>query len=186
MDGFNLKGVTDTWDFIPDFDRDQTEYWKVDPFSPEYEASTLGRIRDKNTKKLRTQYMNQCGYMACSVKHPDGRYRCPSVHTVILETFTEKSSCQGDLTCDHLDGNKFNNTLKNLEWVSLSENVKRANETGLSKYKPQPVLCVTDNKAFKSISEAARYYRVDSNDLTAAVRYGSHFKHLYFVKLDTL
>lgn len=34
-------------------------------------------------------------------------------------------------TIDHLDGNKANNSIENLEWVSLEENVKREWEKGL-------------------------------------------------------
>ena len=48
-------------------------------------------------------------------------------HRLIMEAFYGKSS----LTVDHLDGNKLNNSLDNLEYVTLSENVKRAYDSGL-------------------------------------------------------
>lgn len=48
-------------------------------------------------------------------------------HRLIMEAFNGKS----ELTVDHKDGNKMNNSLCNLEYVSLSENIKRAYSKGL-------------------------------------------------------
>lgn len=51
------------------------------------------------------------------------------VHKLIAELFIGKS----DLTVDHIDGNKLNNAVSNLEYVTASENVKRAYKNGLHK-----------------------------------------------------
>ena len=48
------------------------------------------------------------------------------VHRIVMEAFKGKS----DLTVDHIDGNKLNNSLDNLEYVTIQENVKRAWNNG--------------------------------------------------------
>lgn len=50
-------------------------------------------------------------------------------HRLIMEAFRGKS----ELTVDHIDGDKTNNALYNLEYVTLSENVKRAYNIGFNR-----------------------------------------------------
>lgn len=49
------------------------------------------------------------------------------VHRLIMEAFRGKS----DLTVDHIDGNKLNNSLDNLEYVTREENLIRSWKIGL-------------------------------------------------------
>lgn len=49
------------------------------------------------------------------------------VHRLIMEAFRGKS----DLTVDHIDGNKLNNSLDNLEYVTRQENLTRSWKIGL-------------------------------------------------------
>lgn len=180
--------MTDTWAQIPDFNWKALceERWKVDPFAIEYEASSLGRIRNKKTGKLLKQCLNQCGYMCVGMKRNTGKSSSYSVHTVVLETFTGITSQKHGrgITCDHKDGNKLNNCLSNLEWVSHKENTQRALKSGLLKHNSQPILCVETNQEFSSISEAARQFGISMNDLTGPVQYGTAYKGFHFKKLS--
>lgn len=56
-----------------------------------------------------------------------GRRRIP-VHRIVLMSFTGENK---DLCVNHKDGNKFNNNLDNLEWVTVAENNKHARDNGL-------------------------------------------------------
>ena len=76
------------------------------------------------------------------------------LHRFIMEAFNGKS----DLTVDHIDGNKLNNSLDNLEYVTLGENIKRAyykglKETTLSSLS-KPVRF--NNKTYKSATELSK------------------------------
>ena len=76
------------------------------------------------------------------------------VHRLIMEAFHGKS----DLTVDHIDGNKINNSLDNLEYVTLSENIKRAYSKGL---KETNILSLSkpvrfNNKTYKSATELSK------------------------------
>jgi hypothetical protein len=53
-----------------------------------------------------------------------------AVHHLVLETF-ERSRPEG-LVANHIDGNKLNNSLSNLEWVTASYNTQHAFDNGLA------------------------------------------------------
>lgn len=51
------------------------------------------------------------------------------IHQLVLETFV--GPCPKKMECNHKDGNKHNNNLSNLEWVTASKNNKHAFKIGL-------------------------------------------------------
>lgn len=63
--------------------------------------------------------VNSCGYIQV-VLRPDAKVFC--VHRLVLETFLGKCP----LEADHINGNKSDNSLQNLEYVTRSENMIRA------------------------------------------------------------
>ena len=58
--------------------------------------------------------------------------RC-NVHRLIVETFIREPDKDKSETVNHIDGNKLNNSLENLEIISCSENVKHSYRIGLHK-----------------------------------------------------
>ena len=76
-------------------------------------VSSEGRLRNKKKKILKAQ-VNVFGYM---------EYKGKMVHRIVMETF---KPIEGQMTVDHLDHNKRNNSLDNLEWVTREENQDRA------------------------------------------------------------
>lgn len=101
--------------------------WEKWRFNSEFNiyVSSLGNFRDSQKKPLRP-LVNNSGYMA--VKTSQGMV---VAHRLVLATFCPRTDWQG-LTVDHIDSNKRNNTLKNLEWVSKEENNRRAMMNKLS------------------------------------------------------
>lgn len=97
------------------------ERWK---WSKEYHCyvSTTGRIRDER-KHIISLCKNEGGYPVYFT--PEKGYR--TVHRIVAETFMPVGGMKC-LTIDHIDGNKNNNKLSNLQWVSAQENQKRAND----------------------------------------------------------
>lgn len=69
------------------------------------------------------------GYMRIVLQTSKGR-KTFQVHRLVLETFNPVENCE-NLEVNHIDGNKNNNSLNNLEWCSGSFNVRHSLENGL-------------------------------------------------------
>lgn len=105
------------------------EIWKPIPgFENFYEASTLGQIRAFRTKKVLKTYTINSGYQ-CLKFTVNSQRTSHLVHRLIAITFIDNPL--GKATVNHIDGNKDNNSLSNLEWNTISENLSHAYATDL-------------------------------------------------------
>ncbi|QGK90421.1 HNH homing endonuclease [Acinetobacter phage vB_AbaP_APK44] len=104
------------------------EVYKVIPSNPNYQVSNLGNVRNEQGKVLKTYLINS-GYV-CLKLHTDGKRTSHTVHRLVMAAFLGSS----ELEVNHKDGNKSNNRLDNLEYVTSSENKLHALETGLKIY----------------------------------------------------
>ena len=75
------------------------------------------------------------------------------LHRLIAETFIPNPN--NYLYINHIDGNKENNSIENLEWCTQSYNVLHAYKTGLTG-RNVPVMCIETGEIFHSQSYAAR------------------------------
>lgn len=148
------------------------EIWKDIPnYGGIYQASTYGRIRTCKGKTTYSKYHGvrhwkqriikpkgqtyATGYRVSLWK--DGKCKDFLVARLVATTFLGES----DLTVNHIDGNRFNNNIENLEWVSLADNIRKGFETGL--YKAQMKILVYEKKTgktntFRSLAQASRHY----------------------------
>ena len=97
------------------------ERWKYNP-TFELWVSTRGRIRNKSKADIAPKVMRN-GYMTVHVYGSLNKWML--LHRVVMLTWRPTPEAE-ELTVDHLDHNKRNNALSNLEWVSLEENRSRA------------------------------------------------------------
>ncbi|MBR9700904.1 hypothetical protein GOV11_03500 [Candidatus Woesearchaeota archaeon] len=108
------------------------EEWGVIECYSRYEVSTLGRVRNKETKKvLKQSYTNYttCPYLRVSVAEEKGVFKNENVHRIVAKTFIPNP--EGKKTVNHVDGVKENNCVDNLEWCTYRENAVHATEEGL-------------------------------------------------------
>ena len=108
---------------------DQEEIWKdIEGYDGKYQVSNLSRIksfaRDKKGIILNGSNNNN-GYLTLKLDHKDYR-----VHRLIAMHFIPNPDNKPEI--NHKDGNKHNNLIENLEWVTREENLKHAEETGLN------------------------------------------------------
>lgn len=85
-------------------------------------VSNKGRFRTRDKKDLPIK-INQKGYCLVYCEGIVNKYRL--AHRVVMITWRPTDDAE-NLTIDHLDHNKRNNALDNLEWVTREENQCRA------------------------------------------------------------
>lgn len=116
------------------------EIWKPVPNWPDYLVSNLGNAKKTNGKILK-QTCNGNGYLRVSLiegvgtgngkKFPlaKSRKRTAKIYELVMEAFVGPKPEGHNI--NHKNGNKSDNTLENLEYVTYSQNTRHAIETGL-------------------------------------------------------
>ncbi len=103
------------------------EIWKPVKDYPLYRVSNLGGLKsfwgDQWTFVKGSKTMN--GYMQFKLLHVISKQ--VFIHRIVLEAF--KGQCPEGYVCNHKDGDKTNNFISNLEWVTPSENVLHAQQS---------------------------------------------------------
>lgn len=163
----------------------QNEIWKsVKDYEGLYEVSNLGRIKSLDKEV-------SCGFNGNYKRIIKGKILNPSydndsylhigltkdyitknyfIHRLVAIAFIE--NLENKPQVNHIDGNKSNNRLKNLEWNTLSENRVHAYNTGLQKGacgEKQPISKLNDKKVLeirkigksKTLLEISEMYNVN-------------------------
>lgn len=102
------------------------ELWK--PLS-EYkgiEVSSIGRVKKAANKRRKERILTKFpkdkdGYYRCSVQKIDGTWTSQPVHRLVAKAFLDNPSKK--TIVNHIDSDRTNNKLENLEWVTTKENV---------------------------------------------------------------
>jgi len=108
------------------------ERWKQIKDYPDYFVSSYGRIKSHrwgNRKAVLKPMKHSNGY-SCIYLYKDGEKRKSfKIHRLVAIAFIENK--ENKECVNHMDGNKKNNNVKNLEWATKSENLKHAYRKGL-------------------------------------------------------
>ena len=123
-----------------------------------YTVNTEGKVFNKHGHEMRP-VVNQHGYEMVSLSD-NGAKKSYSVHRLVAEAFIPNPDCKR--TVNHIDGNKRNNNVSNLEWCTHGENEKHAYVHNLRK----SYLTDADRKRGARIhgDEMKRRVRVVEND----------------------
>ena len=131
----------------------QNVWQDIPRFKGKFEASITGMIRNKETREYRKPYINDSGYFVVgiydSTKKGTVHHR---VHRLIAETFIPNPD--NKRTVNHIDGNKLNNKVDNLEWATHRENLAHARNIGL---------VVTTERQRKTASENIKKNRLQAH-----------------------
>lgn len=106
------------------------EWYPIDGF-PDYEIRKDGYARNKKTGKIKTPSLGHRGYPVHSLRDHDGKFYLRTVHTLLARAFIPNPI--GKPEVNHIDGDKTNYSIENLEWCTRAENDAHARRTGLHK-----------------------------------------------------
>lgn len=108
------------------------ENWKdVSEFPDLFMVSDLGRVWSKRTKKILTPTKSKSGYLTICTKvgGRKGKNISRRIHRWVCIEFLENE--EGLEFVNHIDGDKTNNKLINLEWCDSSSNMYHSYDKGL-------------------------------------------------------
>ena len=133
------------------------EIWKdINGYEGLYQVSNLGRVRSlnryvnsaikNNNKVIRKGKIlkfnsNWNNYLQVNLSKC-GKEKMFAVHRLVALTFIPNPNNLSQV--NHIDGNKFNNSVNNLEWCTAKENINHSWKLGLSKSYEHPKGKLTD------------------------------------------
>jgi len=97
------------------------EVWKLIKSAPNYEISNKGSVRNNKTGKVLKITTNNNGYQLVCLSYKNKK-QTAYIHRLVAEAFVATNLDMRTSVVNHIDGNKSNNTIKNLEWATYAEN----------------------------------------------------------------
>lgn len=161
--------------------KNTTEIWKRVEGFEDYEVSNMGRLRSykKGGVRILKQSPNKKGYPSVKLCNP-GIEQPLRVHRLVAQAFIPNPENKPQV--NHIDGDKTNNTVYNLEWATNTENIQHAISMGLNtppkntprwgkdNHRSKPVHMIDRNgklvKTFPAVREASREMKVDSGSVS--------------------
>lgn len=134
------------------------EQWITIQEASNYEVSTYGNVRNKITQKLLKGRLTKNGYLQVSLKIDEtNKFSNRYIHRLVAIYWIDNLENKREV--NHKDGNKENNNINNLEWVTSSENQKHRHSIGINKTSNRKVGKFTKDgelvSQYNSIQEAA-------------------------------
>lgn len=156
------------------------EEWRtIKGYEGRYEVSSLGRVKSLThlswngytywQKKgcILKQRIQNAGYYVVDLKL-NGKAQTKLVHRLVAETFISEI---GSNVVNHIDENRLNNNLENLEIVSQNTNLKRSSKFNKYMNRLRQTITIYDKtngltNTFNSKTEASEYYKLSDSYFT--------------------
>jgi len=128
--------------------------WRDIPHCTGYQVSNTGELRNSRTGYLIKRRHDKNGYLLADLWIA-GRVTV-KVHRIVASAFLQN---QGKPQINHINGNRADNSVRNLEWATPAENIQHAFKVlGRKAGNERPVVAEKDNLrvVFPSVLAAAR------------------------------
>ena len=168
--------------------------WKEISHNPNYMISDDGKVRRVGSDKD-CSMRKRNGYLSVDL-YADGERKTKRVHRLVAEAFIPNLNNKSEV--NHKDGNKLNNNVDNLEWVTTKENIRHAWANGLmrpsysmlgrknpnSGRKGRPFRIVETGEVFNTLKECEEAIDGNNRHINDCLRgrqkshRGYHFKYI--------
>lgn len=131
------------------------EEWKEIATEQGYQISTFGRVRNPRGRMMSTKPRTD-GYVPLVISH-NKRSNNYLMHILVASTFIPNDDRTVRNEVDHKDGNRSNNAVTNLEWVTHKENAARAIGKSVEKLDSKTQAVVATYQTVKEAAKDAKY-----------------------------
>ena len=154
------------------------EIWKpINRTNKNYYISNFGRVYSLKSNKIMKTPVDGRGYINCNIR-VEGKTINIKIHRVVAEHFIPNYLNKREV--NHIDGDKTNSRVDNLEWVTPRENLQHARITGLHTSDGDKAVNQIKNgiiiNTFKSISEASRMTGINRSNVNQCCLKRSRYK----------
>lgn len=162
------------------------EVWKKIDGYDNYEVSNTGKVRTHNWKNQGiTREMSPSrsrGYLQVNL-FKNNKQKCCRIHRLVAIAFIPNPNNLREV--NHIDGNKENNSVENLEWCTREENLEHEHRTGLGdrareglirsfEARRKAVIAIPQNgeaeMEFESIQEAGRRLEINATKICSCLK----------------
>lgn len=147
------------------------EEWRTIKDFPNYKISNLGRVysilRNGTSGGIRKTNLSHNGYVQVSLKC-DNNLVNKRVSRLVAEAFIPNPDNKSDV--NHIDENKTNNRVDNLEWCTHVENTNHGTRNDrISASKSREIYCNELNKRFKNAKQASSILGISKSSISHQV-----------------
>lgn len=149
------------------------EIWKdIEEYEGIYQVSNLGRVKRVTTGRILKGWKDGYGYLTVKLCK-NGIVSNKTIHRLVAQVFIPNTENKPEV--NHIDEDKTNNRVDNLEWSTAKENSNHGTRNErLSRTKSIPILAINlktgESKQFYGSNECARQLGLSQGNITSVLK----------------
>ncbi len=143
------------------------ENFKIIPNYSNYMVSKNGEIYSNHIKRLCRNTVLPNGYHKIKLKSDNNTYKDLYIHVIVAMTYLNYVPSDNKIVVNHIDTNKGNNSLDNLEIITQKENMNHSIKMNYDKIFRRPVYYIDDGKVieYESAKDASKQTGIDNSSI---------------------
>ena len=157
---------------------------EIKGFENLYTIDEYGNVYSIRNKKYLKKTLSRKGYYQVHLRDTRKHSKTCHVHRLVAETFIPNDDPINKTTVDHINGDKTNNHISNLRWLSNSENSSLGNQNKDCSFLYKPIKAIKietqEEYIFKNHKECCVFTGCTQTDISSVLNGRQKTSHGYF------